>query len=96
MKNFLQEGGQEAMKELLSLPEPPTGLVVADDLMALGMLKTLDEMGLGVPEDVSIVSFNNTLLAEMSRPPLTSIDIGIFQLGYEAAKHLIVKNHQPE
>lgn len=88
---FLQEGGQEAMKELLSLPEPPTGLVVADDLMALGILKTLDEMGLGVPEDVSIVSFNNTLLAEMSRPPLTSVDIGIFQLGYEAAKSLIEK-----
>ncbi|MED4972827.1 LacI family transcriptional regulator [Geobacillus kaustophilus NBRC 102445] len=92
---FLQEGGQEAMKELLSLPEPPTGLVVADDLMALGMLKTLDEMGLGVPEDVSIVSFNNTLLAEMSRPPLTSIDIGIFQLGYEAAKSLIEKVENP-
>ncbi|WP_160156984.1 LacI family DNA-binding transcriptional regulator [Geobacillus sp. TFV-3] len=94
-EEFLQEGGQEAMKELLSLPEPPTGLVVADDLMALGMLKTLDEIGLRVPEDVSIVSFNNTLLAEMSRPPLTSIDIGIFQLGYEAAKSLIEKITNP-
>lgn len=83
------------MKELLSLPEPPTGLVVADDLMALGILKTLDEMGLGVPEDVSIVSFNNTLLAEMSRPPLTSVDIGIFQLGYEAAKSLMEKITNP-
>ncbi|MGG3905234.1 LacI family DNA-binding transcriptional regulator [Geobacillus stearothermophilus] len=92
---FLQEGGQEAMKELLSLPEPPTGLVVVDDLMALGILKTLDEMGLGVPEDVSIVSFNNTLLAEMSRPPLTSVDIGIFQLGYEAAKSLMEKITNP-
>ncbi|AGT31045.1 LacI family transcription regulator [Geobacillus genomosp. 3] len=94
-EEFLQEGGQEAMRELLSLPEPPTGLVVADDLMALGMLKTLDEIGLRVPEDVSIVSFNNTLLAEMSRPPLTSVDIGIFQLGYEAAKSLIEKINNP-
>lgn len=94
-EEFLQEGGQEAMKELLSLAEPPTALVVADDLMALGVLKTLDEMGLRVPDDISIVSFNNTLLAEMSRPPLTSVDIHIFQLGYEATKNLIEKIANP-
>ncbi|TXK87264.1 LacI family transcriptional regulator, partial [Parageobacillus sp. SY1] len=94
-EEFLQEGGQEAMKELLSLADPPTALVVADDLMALGVLKTLDEMGLRVPDDISIVSFNNTLLAEMSRPPLTSVDIHIFQLGYEATKSLIEKIANP-
>lgn len=94
-EEFLQEGGQEAMKELLSLADPPTALVVADDLMALGVLKTLDEMNLRVPDDISIVSFNNTLLAEMSRPPLTSVDIHIFQLGYEATKSLIEKIANP-
>jgi DNA-binding LacI/PurR family transcriptional regulator len=94
-EEFLQEGGQEAMRELLSLDEPPTALVVADDLMALGVLKTLDEMNLRVPDDISIVSFNNTLLAEMSRPPLTSVDIHIFQLGYEATKSLIEKIANP-
>lgn len=94
-EEFLKEGGQEAMKELLSLVDPPTALVVADDLMALGVLNTLDEMGLRVPDDISIVSFNNTLLAEISRPPLTSVDIHIFQLGYEAAKNLIEKIANP-
>jgi DNA-binding LacI/PurR family transcriptional regulator len=94
-EEFLKEGGQEAMKELLSLEEPPTALVVADDLMALGVLNTLDEMGLRVPEDLSIVSFNNVLLSEISRPPLTSVDINIFQLGFEAARSLIqkIENH---
>jgi DNA-binding LacI/PurR family transcriptional regulator len=94
-EEFLKEGGQEAMKELLSLEEPPTALVVADDLMALGVLNTLDEMNLSVPDDISIVSFNNVLLSELSRPPLTSVDINIFQLGYEAAKNLIQKVENP-
>jgi DNA-binding LacI/PurR family transcriptional regulator len=95
-EEFLREGGQGAVKELLSLGQPPTALVVADDLMALGVLNTLDEMGVSVPDDISIVSFNNVMLSEMSRPPLTSVDIGIFDLGFEAAKSLIQKVENPK
>ncbi|MBM7660748.1 DNA-binding LacI/PurR family transcriptional regulator [Bacillus mesophilus] len=86
---FLKEGGREAITELLSLEKPPTALVVMDDLMALGVLNKLDEMGKAVPDDISVVGFNNVLLTEISRPPLTSVDINIFQLGYQAAKSLI-------
>ncbi len=88
-EEFLREGGQEAVRELMALNVPPTALVVADDFMALGVLNTLDELGLKVPEDLSIISFNNVLLAEMAKPPLTSVDINIFELGYQAAKNLI-------
>ncbi|MCA0148990.1 LacI family DNA-binding transcriptional regulator [Rossellomorea vietnamensis] len=95
-EEFLREGGREAIKELMQLEAPPTALVVADDLMALGVLNTLDEMGIRVPEDISIVSFNNVLLAEMSRPPLTSVDINIYNLGNEAAKSLIQKIENPK
>ncbi|SFA79164.1 MULTISPECIES: LacI family DNA-binding transcriptional regulator [unclassified Bacillus (in: firmicutes)] len=95
-EEFLREGGQEAVRGLMSLEKPPTALVVADDLMALGVLNMLDEMGISVPEDISIVSFNNVLLAEMSRPPLTSVDINIYDLGYEAAKNLIQKIENPK
>lgn len=95
-EEFLKEGGQEAITELLSLSEPPTALVVADDLMALGVVNKLDEMGKVVPEDISVVSFNNVLLTELSRPPLTSVDINIFRLGYEAAKSLIEKVEAPQ
>ncbi|MDF0726981.1 LacI family DNA-binding transcriptional regulator [Cytobacillus sp. S13-E01] len=94
-EEFLKEGGQEAITELLSLEEPPTALVVADDLMALGILGKLDEMGKVVPEDISVISFNNVLLTEISRPPLTSVDINIFRLGYEAAKSLIQLAENP-
>jgi DNA-binding LacI/PurR family transcriptional regulator len=95
-EEFLREGGQEAVRELLSLNVPPTALVVADDLMALGVLNTLDELGIRVPEDISIISFNNVLVTEMSRPPLTSVDINIFDLGFEAARSLIQKIENPK
>ncbi|CAM4135978.1 LacI family DNA-binding transcriptional regulator [Lederbergia lenta] len=89
-EEFLREGGREAVSELLKLSDPPTALVVADDLMALGVLNMLAELNVSVPEDISIVSFNNVLIAEMGNPPLTSVDINIFSLGYEAAKNLIL------
>lgn len=95
-EEFLREGGQEAVRELMSLEKPPTALVVVDELMALGVLNTLDEMGIKVPDDISIISFNNVMLSEMSRPPLTSVDIGIFDLGFEAAKSLIQKIENPK
>lgn len=95
-EEFLREGGREAVNELLSLKKPPTALVVADDLMALGVLNALDEIGFIVPDDMSIVSFNNVLLSEMSRPPLTSVDINIFDLGFQAANSLIQKIENPK
>ncbi|KAA0546482.1 LacI family transcriptional regulator [Bacillus sp. BGMRC 2118] len=94
-EEFLQEGGQEAVKELLALAEPPSALVVADDLMAWGVLNTLDEMGLNVPTDMSVISFNNLMLSEVSKPPLTSVDIKIFELGCMACKCLIEKVENP-
>ncbi|HEY4553693.1 MAG TPA: LacI family DNA-binding transcriptional regulator [Bacillaceae bacterium] len=94
-QEFLREGGRDAVSELMKLEKPPTALMVADDLMALGVLNTLDDMGISVPEDISIVSFNNVLFSEMAKPPLTSVDINIFTLGYEAAKNLILKIDNP-
>jgi len=88
-EEFLREGGQEAVKKLLKRTIPPTALIVTDDLMALGVVNSLTEMQIDIPSQVSIVSFNNALFAEMSRPPLTSIDINIEELGYQAARSLI-------
>lgn len=88
-EEFLREGGQEAVMELLRRSIPPTAFIVTDDLMALGVVNTLTEMQIDIPTEVSIVSFNNALFAEMSRPPLTSIDIHIVELGYQAARSLI-------
>ncbi|WP_243292275.1 LacI family DNA-binding transcriptional regulator [Bacillus sp. FJAT-47783] len=90
-ERFLREGGREAIKALLSLPEPPTALVVADDMMAFGIMSHLESLKITVPEQISIISFNNLMVAEYSKPPLTTVEINIFQLGYEATNCLIEK-----
>lgn len=83
--------GKETMQELFSLPDPPTALVIQDDLMAYEMISILEDMKIQVPQDVSIVSFNNLELSDHSKPPLTSVDIHIFELGFEASACLIEK-----
>ncbi|MCC3376445.1 LacI family DNA-binding transcriptional regulator [Cohnella sp. REN36] len=86
---FLQESGYRAMSFFMNLPERPTALVVIDDLVTFGVLRGLTELGFRVPDDLSLVSFNNISLTELSTPPLSSVDIGIYQLGYMASQLLI-------
>lgn len=95
-ENFLLEGGSEAIHSLIRLEDRPTAIVVTDDLMTLGVLNTLAEHGIKVPDDMSVVSFNNVLFAELTTPPLTSVDIHIFTLGYEAMKNLFIKIKHPK
>nr|BAJ22986.1 maltose transcription regulator [Paenibacillus sp. SH-55] len=86
---FLQESGYRAMSFFMNLPERPTALVIVDDIVSFGVLRGLHELGYKVPEDVSIISFNNISLTELSTPPLSSVDIGIYNLGYTASQALI-------
>ena len=77
--------------ELLNLPEPPTAVVACDDITALTLERICVEYDIMVPEHLSIISFNNSLLSRISTPQLTSININSFQLGIEAASQMI--NH---
>ncbi|MFC0213410.1 LacI family DNA-binding transcriptional regulator [Paenibacillus chartarius] len=86
---FLQESGYRAMSFFMNLPERPTALVVIDDIVAFGVLRGLTELGYKVPVDLSLVGFNNIQMAELSTPPLSSVDISIYQLGYTASQLLI-------
>jgi DNA-binding LacI/PurR family transcriptional regulator len=92
VKNFpidQNEQGKQVVKNLMRLPEPPTALLVSDDLHALFVLLVLRELNLKVPEDVSVLAFNNTVMSKLSSPPLTSVNIQTYQLGNEAARCLI-------
>jgi len=79
------------IRRLLSLPERPTAMVVSDDILAVALQRVCGELQLSIPRDLSVVSFNNSLLARLSSPQLTSMDINSFQLGIEAASQVI--NH---
>lgn len=94
-EDFMLEGGKEAVKRLMNLENSPTALIVADDFMSLGVLNMLDELGIDVPGDISVFSFNNVLLSELSKPPLCSVDINIESLGYQAVKLLLTRIKEP-
>lgn len=81
----------EPFQALLKRPDRPTAVVASDDILAVALERVCVQQGLTVPEDLSIISFNNSLFARITSPQLTSIDINSFQLGIEAASQLI--NH---
>ncbi len=76
---------------MLKADDRPTAIVVSDDILAVALERVCMEIGLSIPEDLSIISFNNSLLARLTSPQLTSIDVNSFQLGIEAASQVI--NH---
>ena len=81
----------EPIQELMKLPQPPTAVVVSDDILAVIVQYVCLGMGVSIPEDISIVSFNNSLFSNLNTPQLTTIDVNSFQLGIEAASQII--NH---
>lgn len=88
---FLEDSGYNAMTELLTMKESPTGIVITDDLMAFGAINAAKKLGVNIPKDIEIISFNNIPLAEFCSPSLTSVDINSTVLGYESAKLMIEK-----
>lgn len=81
----------EKIRAVLNQPDRPTAVVVSDDIMAFTLKHVCMELGLSIPDDLSIISFNNSMIARLSHPQLTSVDINSFQLGIEAASQMI--NH---
>ena len=85
---------QELRKLLLS-EERPTAVLVSDDILALSLERICMEANISIPEDLSILSFNNSLFARLTSPQLTSIDINSGQLGMEAATQMISHIENP-
>ena len=80
---------EEQIIKFLQQKELPTAFVVSDDILAFTLKHVCMELGLSIPEDISIVSFNNSLISRLTSPQLTSMDINSFQLGIEAASQMI-------
>src|SRR5699024_2929837 len=72
-----------------------TAIVVTDDYVAMKVIQVCREEKIHIPNDLSIISFNNSFIAEVSHPSLTSVDTQVFQLGSEAAKCLIDEINDP-
>jgi LacI family transcriptional regulator len=88
-ESFSEESGYRAARRLLLDGEPPTAIFAANDLIALGALRLAREVGLQVPNDLSIVGFNDIPLSELFDPPLTTVHVPQEEMGLLAASLLI-------
>ena len=94
--DFRLESGRSAAREMLDEGELPTAVVVANDMMALGLMQEFRERGLHVPEDISIVGFDDIAFAALSNPPLTTVRLPRADLGREAVEALLATITDPE
>jgi LacI family transcriptional regulator len=67
------EGGMQAMEEILESKDLPTAVMCSNDMTAIGALRVLASRGLRVPDDISIIGFDDIHLAEFVYPPLTTV-----------------------
>ncbi len=87
--DFTAAGGKQAFLSMIDKAPDLTAVFVSSDLMALGVLEGARERRLSVPEDLSVVGFDNIEMAAMSSPPLTTLDQPRYELGQTAARMLI-------
>lgn len=87
--DFREKGGYQAMLNLLGLPEPPTAVFSANNLQTIGVLKALSNMGIRVPDEMSIIGFDDIELATLLQPPLTVIQRPTEAQGAIAARLLL-------
>jgi len=85
---FLPQTGRDAMDELLGLPEPPTAVFAASDVVALGAMGAIHKAGLHIPGDIAIVGFDDVFLAAHVEPALTTMRVPAYGLGWTAAEML--------
>ncbi len=88
--DFTAAGGYESVKRLLRRSRP-TAIVGVNDLIAIGALKYIREKGYSVPEDIAIAGFDNIALSSLVSPQLTTVNIPVEKIAYEAINQLIRK-----
>ncbi|MGM0523116.1 MAG: LacI family DNA-binding transcriptional regulator [Bacillota bacterium] len=86
---FSIEGGKEAMQQLLVLNDPPTAVFASSDTMAFGAMKAIREAGLRVPEDISIIGYDNVEWSDYIKPRLTTVKQDVDKIGADAARILM-------
>lgn len=83
------DSGVRGFAEVMAGPERPTAVFCGNDVLAVGALKQARAMGIAVPDDVSIIGFDDIELAEMADPPLTTVHVPHRDMGREAARTLV-------
>jgi DNA-binding LacI/PurR family transcriptional regulator len=89
---FDEPGGYTAVQRMKTLgDEAPTAYYAANDLMAVGVLRALSELGISVPKEVSVMGTNNSYLSQHTTPALTTVDVPYAEIGKKAVELLITQ-----
>ena len=82
------DSGLEAWESLASLDQPPTAFFAGSDELAIGLIHGAQDAGKSVPEEIEVISFENSKLARMVRPELTSVVLPLYDIGAVAMRLL--------
>jgi DNA-binding LacI/PurR family transcriptional regulator len=85
---YSMEGGGDGLRRLIAQGKQVSAVICGEDMSAVGMMKACPGLHLRVPEEISIIGYNNSLLAEAATPSLTSIDNHFNEVGLTAAEKL--------
>ncbi|QTP14475.1 DNA-binding transcriptional regulator CytR [Serratia symbiotica] len=91
--DFTYQAGAQALAALMVQPKPPTAVFCHSDVMAIGVLSQAKKMSLRVPQDLSIVGFDDIKLAQYCDPPLTTVAQPRYQIGRQAMLLLLEQLH---
>lgn len=91
-----EESGYRATLELLDLPQPPTAIFVANNLMAVGTVKAVADRGLRIPDDVSMISFDDLAAGDVIGPGIAAVVQPTYRLGVTAANLLLRRIDEPD
>ena len=84
-----QEGGYQGIRDLLSLPQPPTAVVCFNDLTAIGVLRGAHAAGVRVPKDLAVIGFDDVPMARFVEPPLSTVRQNTPAIGQQALAMLL-------
>lgn len=87
--DWTEDTGHRVALQLLDRPDRPTAIFAANDLSAVGALAAADELGLRVPEELSVIGYDNTVFARLRRLSLTTVDAHIDEVGQLAGQLLL-------
>ncbi|ASK65944.1 transcriptional regulator [Brachybacterium avium] len=93
--SFSYEDGQRGAERLLQLPEPPTAIFAIADTLAVGALRAARQLGVEVPDELSVVSFDDTMIAQWTHPQLTAVRQPLFSMGQVAIERLLALSSDP-
>lgn len=75
--DFTEKSGYTGMKKILMSESKPTAVFACNDTMAIGAYKAIVELGLSIPDDISVIGFDNTQISKYMFPPLTSVNVSL-------------------